>query len=170
MLLSSVLAKLRSALPSKGDVEQAFLRTKKQIGKAARVAARGRHAFKGWRRTRPFWGGVFLILGGIVILVPPYASLKLGDMVISIGTVAGVSSLLIGVMMVVIGIALWVRPAYRIVGGIAAGMLALVSLVTANLGGFLIGMVFGIIGAALMIAWTDQPKRSKQIEPSVEAT
>src|SRR5262249_48602704 len=26
-----------------------------------------RAAFRGWRRTRPFWGGVWCILGGLII-------------------------------------------------------------------------------------------------------
>lgn len=125
------------------------------------VLRHGAQQFRDWRRGRPFWGALLLLVSGLVILLPPYASFRLGDMLISIGTVAGVSSLLIGVLLIVIGVALWLRPAYRVVGAIAGGLLSLVSLVTANLGGFGIGMLLGITGSALLVAWTDQPKPAR---------
>jgi len=121
----------------------------------------GLERFRGWRRGRPFWGGLFLLASGLVIVLPPYASFRLGDMMISIGTIAGVSALLIGTLLMVIGVALWLRPEYRVVGAIAAGLLSLVSLVTANLGGFGIGMLLGVVGSALLIAWTDRPKPAR---------
>lgn len=129
--------------------------------KASPVVRKCAERFREWRRQRPFWGGLFLLASGLIILLPPYASFRIGDMMISIGTIAGVSSLLIGVLLIVIGVALWLRPAYRIVGAIAAGLLSLVSLVTANLGGFGIGMLLGVTGSALLVAWTDQPKPAR---------
>ncbi len=62
-----------------------------------------------WRRTRPFWAGVFLTGSGLVILAPPVATLRLGDLAISIGTLGGASALVIGVMLTVIGISVWLR-------------------------------------------------------------
>lgn len=113
--------------------------------------------FGHWRRTRPFWAGVFLIGSGLVILVPSYATLRLGDLVVSISTLGGASALIIGVMLIVIGISVWIRPQFRVPAGIAAGLLALVSLPTANLGGLIVGMLLGLVGAALAISWSDHP-------------
>lgn len=113
--------------------------------------------FRRWRRTRPFWAGIFLIASGLVILAPPFAALHLGDLVISLSTLGGASALIIGVMLIVLGISLWIRPQFRLPAGIAAGLLALVSLPAANLGGLIIGMLLGVLGAALAISWSDQP-------------
>ena len=99
---------------------------------------------------------MFLLGSGLVILAPPFAALHLGDLVISLSTLGGASALVIGVMLIVLGISLWVRPQYRLPAGIAAGLLALVSLPAANLGGLLIGMLLGVLGAALAISWSDQ--------------
>lgn len=112
--------------------------------------------FRRWRRTRPFWAGIFLIAAGLVILAPPFAALHLGDLVISLSTLGGASALVIGVMLIVIGISLWIRPQFRLPAAVAAALLALVSLPAANLGGLLIGMLLGLIGAALAISWSDQ--------------
>jgi hypothetical protein len=89
--------------------------------------------FGHWRRTRPFWASRFLIGSGLVILVPTYATLHLGDLVISISTLGGATALIIGVMLIVIEISVWIRPQLRLPAGIAAGLLALASLPTANL-------------------------------------
>lgn len=113
--------------------------------------------FRSWRRNRPFWAGVLLIASGLVILAPPFAALHLGDLVISLSTLGGASALIIGAMLIVIGISVWVRPQFRLPAGIAAGLLALVSLPAANLGGLIIGMLLGLIGAALAISWSDRP-------------
>lgn len=50
--------------------------------------------FRQWRRARPFWAGVFLIGSGVVILAPPFAALRLEDLVISLSTLGGAASLI----------------------------------------------------------------------------
>ncbi|MFB9433874.1 DUF6114 domain-containing protein [Streptoalloteichus tenebrarius] len=123
--------------------------------------AQGWRAFRTWRRGRPFWAGLFLGLSGVVILVPPYATLRIGDLTLAIRTIGGVSSLVIGVLLITVGLSLWVRPQFRLVAGVAAMLLALVSLVTANLGGFVVGAVLGVVGAALAVSWTDQAGQAR---------
>lgn len=113
--------------------------------------------FRHWRHTRPLWAGVFLIGSGLFILAPPYAMLRPGDLALSISTVGGASALIIGVTLIVIGISLWIRPRCRVPAGIAAGLLALGSLPTANLGGLIVGMLLGLVGAALAISWRSHP-------------
>ncbi|MFI7012562.1 DUF6114 domain-containing protein [Streptomyces sp. NPDC050145] len=112
-----------------------------------------RQSFRGWRGQRPFWGGLLSILGGLPIMYFPYANLTLGNMTIKMATTAGAGSLIIGVLLVVLGLTMWYQPHSRVFAGVAAILLALVSLVVSNFGGFVIGFLLALIGGALGIAW-----------------
>jgi hypothetical protein len=119
-------------------------------------------AFTAWRRGRPFWAGLFVAGGAFIILVPPYANLKLGDMVVSIQTLGGVSALLIGSLLAICAVSLWVAPKFRLAAGIVTVLLSLVALVVTNLGGFLVGTILSLLGGALAVAWTNAPKEPKK--------
>lgn len=112
-----------------------------------------RQSFRGWRGQRPFWGGLLSILGGLPIMYFPYANLTLGNMTIKMATTAGAGSLIIGVLLVVLGLTMWFQPHSRVFAGVAAILLALVSLVVSNFGGFVIGFLLALIGGALGISW-----------------
>lgn len=122
----------------------------------------GWRAFRRWRRGRPFWAGVFTLLAALILLYPPYASLKFGDIVISLHTVGGISALVIGVVLIACAASFWLRPEFRLAAGIVTLLLSIVAIVTANFGSFLIGTTLGVIGAALAIAWSPKPKRSRR--------
>jgi hypothetical protein len=127
--------------------------------------------FRDWRRVRPFWAGCHVMLAGVLILAPPYATLRLSNLVITISTIGGVSSLLIGVLLTLIAVSLWLRPQFRLVAGVSAVLLGLVALVTANLGGFLVGTLLAIIGGALAVSWhykTPRHRLDPIDEPDVE--
>ncbi|GAA3493240.1 DUF6114 domain-containing protein [Streptomyces prasinosporus] len=109
--------------------------------------------FRDWRGTRPFWAGLFTLLGGIPIAYFPYATLKLGHMSIAMATTAGAGSLIIGVLLVTLGLTMWFQQATRIFAGVAAILLALVSLVVSNIGGFLVGFLLALVGGALALSW-----------------
>lgn len=126
--------------------------------------------FTAWRRGRPFWAGLFVAIGALIILIPPYANLKLGDMVISIQTLGGVSALLIGSLLAVCAVSLWVAPKFRLAAGIVTVLLSLVALVVTNLGGFIFGTLFCLLGGALAVAWTNEPKKPKQAKNGAEPT
>ncbi|AMY23382.1 DUF6114 domain-containing protein [Rhodococcoides fascians] len=114
----------------------------------------GRRArFRTWRSTRPFWGGVFLTASGCMLLLPALATVKVGDLLISISTIAGVSTLLLGSMMLVCAFSVLVRAEARIPAGVAAMVLALVALPAANFGGYVLGSLFGVFGSAATLAW-----------------
>ncbi|HEY9391686.1 MAG TPA: DUF6114 domain-containing protein [Mycobacteriales bacterium] len=117
--------------------------------RVGRVSGRARQGFRRWRRGRPFWGGLLTILGGVEILLLP--SLKF-PLVVQVG-IAGVSGLLAGILMVVMGLSVWIAPHYRVFAGIATILLSLASFLTSNLGGFLIGMLLGLVGGSLACAW-----------------
>ena len=121
----------------------------------------GRARFRAWRRRRPFWGGALLAAAGIELLAAPAAqSLILPiDLIIYAG-VAGISGHLIGVLLIGIGALSWFQPAQNSFFGMVGIMLALVSFVTSNFGGFVIGMLLGIVGGGLVFAWG--PKAREQ--------
>jgi peptidoglycan/LPS O-acetylase OafA/YrhL len=127
-------------------------------------------SFTAWRRGRPFWAGLFVAVGALIILFPPYANLKFGDMIISIQTLGGVSALLIGVLLALCAVALWVAPKFRLASGIVTVLLSLVALVVTNLGGFLFGTLFSLLGGALAVAWTNEPKKPKKTKNGPEPT
>ncbi|MFE0104816.1 DUF6114 domain-containing protein [Streptomyces sp. NPDC059009] len=114
---------------------------------------RMRRSFRGWRGQRPFWGGLLTLLGGIPIMYFPYANLTLGTMTIRMATTAGAGSLIIGVLLVVLGLTMWFQPHSRVFAGVAAILLALVSLVVSNFGGFVMGFLLALIGGALGVSW-----------------
>jgi hypothetical protein len=126
-----------------------FWPTLRRRGSAARAG------YRGWRRTRPFWGGLLLVLSGLELLALPLTGVLVKGqikLVIYIG-IGGVFGVLIGILLVVAGIAVWVNPVHRVFYGIAGIVLGIVSFPASNLGGFVLGMLLAIIGGALAFAW-----------------
>ncbi|MCX4695547.1 DUF6114 domain-containing protein [Streptomyces sp. NBC_01408] len=109
----------------------------------------GAGRFRRWRRSRPFWGGFFAILAGAEICVLPLAPLK----VMLQQGVAGIPSVLMGIIMIVLGLTAWFAPPQRGPAGVLTTLIATAALVMSNLGGFLIGTLLGILGGGLMFAW-----------------
>ncbi|MBC9711412.1 monovalent cation/H(+) antiporter subunit G [Streptomyces sp. TRM66268-LWL] len=114
--------------------------------------------FRTWRGSRPFWAGFFTILGGIPIAYFPYASMKLGNLTMSMATTAGAGSLIIGVLLITLGLTMWFHHIVRVFAGVAAILLALISIPVSNLGGFLIGFLLSMVGGALSISWVPDKK------------
>ncbi|WP_328787496.1 MULTISPECIES: DUF6114 domain-containing protein [unclassified Streptomyces] len=108
-----------------------------------------------WRRSRPFWGGLFAILAGSWICVLPLAPLKI---MLQQG-VAGIPSVLMGIVMIVLGLTAWFSPPQRSLAGVLTTLIATAALVLSNLGGFLIGTLLGILGGGLMFAWQPHAAR-----------
>jgi hypothetical protein len=120
---------------------------------SAGTFTRLRLRFRDWRGTRPFWAGLFTLLGGVPIAYFPYATLKLGTMSIAMATTAGAGSLIIGVLLVTLGLTMWFQQATRVFAGVASIVLALVSLVVSNIGGFIVGFLLAMLGGALAVSW-----------------
>jgi Family of unknown function (DUF6114) len=126
---------------------------------------RGRRTFRRWRRGRPFWAGVFLILGGLQLFLS--TQLNLGDIEISFGP-QGFLAILLPVVLVLCGILVWVTPQHRMFYSVIGSVTAVYSLLGLNLGGWFLGMLFGIIGGALGISWTPvtpKPPPAEQVPP-----
>ncbi len=119
---------------------------------------RARLAFRQWRRTRPFWAGVWCLLGGAIIIYGPLTVIKL---VLVSGTVVW-AGILIGALVCVMGLFMWFSPQFRQVLGVLAILFSIVSLITSNFGGFLIGMLLGVIGGAMAFGWTPLPVKADE--------
>ncbi|MFG2597561.1 DUF6114 domain-containing protein [Streptomyces sp. NPDC048462] len=112
-----------------------------------------RRRFRTWRGNRPFWAGLFTILGGVPIAYFPYANMHLGNMTLAMSTTAGAGSLIIGILLITLGLTMWFHHIVRVFAGVAAILLALISIPVANIGGFLIGFLFSLLGGALSLSW-----------------
>ncbi|MFH9267049.1 DUF6114 domain-containing protein [Streptomyces sp. NPDC017546] len=112
-----------------------------------------RRRFRAWRGNRPFWAGLFTLAGGIPIAYFPYANMHLGNVTLAMSTTAGAGSLIIGVLLVTLGLTMWFHSIVRVFAGVASILLALISIPVANIGGFVIGFLFSLIGGALSISW-----------------
>ncbi|MFF3849418.1 DUF6114 domain-containing protein [Streptomyces sp. NPDC002328] len=134
-------------------------------GQSAGTFARLRLRFRDWRGDRPFWAGLFTLLGGLPIAYFPYATLKLGTMSLTMATTAGAGSLIIGVLLVTLGLTMWFQQATRVFAGIAAILLALVSLVVSNIGGFILGFLLALVGGALALSWAPGNPAPEGAEP-----
>ncbi|MDT9686680.1 DUF6114 domain-containing protein [Streptomyces sp. TRM76323] len=132
----------------------------------ASAADRGgpRARWRRWRRSRPFWGGLLAVLAGAEICAIPLAPLE----VMLHQGIAGVPSVLLGIVMIMLGISVWVSPQYRSLAGVVTTLIAAAALVMSNLGGFLLGTLLGIAGGAMMFAWQPvaSPRRAEPAPPA----
>lgn len=125
-----------------------------------------RRTFRTWRGNRPFWAGLFTMLGGVPIAYFPYANVHLGNMTLAMSTTAGAGSLIIGVLLVTLGLTMWFHSIVRVFAGVAAILLALISIPIANFGGFLVGFLFALVGGALSVSWVPGEAKSDEAEPA----
>jgi hypothetical protein len=112
-----------------------------------------RRSFRTWRGQRPFWAGLLTLLGGLPIIYFPYANFSLGQLTIRMATETGSGSLIIGGLLIVLGFTVWFQFSARVFAGVAAILLALVSLVVSNFGGFLVGFLLALIGGGMALSW-----------------
>ncbi|WP_407548521.1 DUF6114 domain-containing protein [Streptomyces sp. Pv4-95] len=110
---------------------------------------RRRAVFRRWRRTRPFWAGLLLVLGGAELLLVPLSPLTV---LVSLG-LGGLAALGIGLALMVAGVFLWCTPSARHYVSVNALILSVLSFAATNLGGFLVGMGLGIAGSAMGFGW-----------------
>lgn len=112
------------------------------------------------------------MLGGTLIAYIPATAFKLllianGSLVIgiSVGALVGAFGLML----------LFVRP-LRVLLGVLILMLSLVSFFTSDFGGLLLGMLMGLVGGSLALAWVPtkvtwrQKRRARKPAPAGEGT
>lgn len=118
--------------------------------------------FKSWRKRRPFGAGLAMILSGLVMLAPAYLSVKVSNIQVQISTLSGVSTALLGILLITCGISTWTRTEGRILTGVAAMVLGIVALPAANFGGFVLGSMLALIGGAMSLSWDPEERLSRK--------
>jgi hypothetical protein len=116
----------------------------------ARPVGQARLAWRRWRHTRPFWGGLLIIFAGAEMLLSEQAPLPV---IVHIG-VQGLAGYLVPIVLVLCGLLIWLSPLQQTFYSVLAVLLALGSWITSNLGGFFVGLLLGVIGGALAYAWS----------------
>lgn len=129
---------------------------------AARPSAWQR--FRAWRRGRPFWGGLVAIVAGLEIYATSQTSI--GDMEIKIGP-GGMAAYVIPLMLVAAGLLSWFTPAQRHFYGIIVPAISIYALLEINFGGWIFGTILGMVGGALIFAWTEDKGQSAAAEAGV---
>jgi len=124
------------------------------LARARARLAGWRRGFRHWRQTRPFWAGVITLAAAYELVAVP--NLKLGGITIQQG-IAGIATWLMAALMALMAMVMWFQPHLRVIAGLSTILFALASFLTSNLGGFLLGMVLGLVGGSLAVAW-DFPK------------
>ena len=138
------------------DDEQQERVAKRRDGEHRAKSAPARERFRVWRKQRPFLPGLLVILSGVVMLAPAYFTIRVSDLLVMIATISGVSTLLIGAALIMFGIGMWLQPFAAPYLGVMSILVAIISLPTSNIGGFLVGSLLGIVGGALGLAWEDR--------------
>lgn len=116
---------------------------------ASSGGGRARQAWRDWWRTRPFWGGLLIVLGGVEISLTVKAPMRV---VLHVG-LQGIAGYALPLVMVLCGLLLWFSPGQRLFYSLVAVLVSLATWITSNLGGFFIGMLLGIIGGSLAFGW-----------------
>ena len=116
-----------------------------------------RSAFWRWRHARPFWGGLLVLLAGIWIFLTEKAPLPV---IVHVG-MQGFIGYLVPIVLALCGVLLIVNPAQRLFYSLLAAVLSLASWLTSNLGGFILGLLLGLIGSALAFAWSPDKHRAR---------
>jgi Family of unknown function (DUF6114) len=126
---------------------------------AADVAGAARRAGRGWRRSRPFWGAVIiLVAGGETAAVRFTLPLRSTWTILPAG-------LLIAGGMIACGLLLLFDPAQRSLYAVVEILLAITALETSHLGGYLVGTLLGLAGGATAFAWVPGLPSAPRADP-----
>jgi hypothetical protein len=115
-------------------------------------------AFRLWRRSRPFWGACWAILGGLVITYIPLRALQF----VFVTQTPIWAGILVGALILLLAVFALLQPQNRYLIGAAIIVLALVSFITSDFGGLFVGMLAVLLGGALMLSWTPVAATTKR--------
>lgn len=144
-------------VPFLNDTDDAATSSTPVVGSHAAPSQSFWSRFRTWRRTRPFWGALFAFLGGGEILLTMLAPLPI---VIHFGTLT-LLGFAVPILMMLCALMLWIAPHPRLFYASLILLLSLTSWILSNLGGFVLGLLLGIVGGALALTWTSEPRRGR---------
>jgi Family of unknown function (DUF6114) len=114
--------------------------------------------FRAFRRTRPFWGGLWLALGGVVVI-------KLNSYPMGVAMTGGFNrsaGYILGGAMVLFALVALASPLYARLVGVLGVLAAMAAFIGSNFGGFVVGSVLGILGGSMIWGWGELgPSRSR---------
>ncbi|MER5638883.1 DUF6114 domain-containing protein [Kitasatospora sp. NPDC002227] len=110
---------------------------------------RARLAFRGWRRTRPFWAAVWTALGGFVIFYLPLAPVT-ALLHVGLGGITGMAG---GAILMALALLMLLLPSQRYTAGIITVIVGVASFPLTNLGGFFVGMFCSVLGGVMAVGW-----------------
>ncbi|AQL42405.1 hypothetical protein BV210_06615 [Halorientalis sp. IM1011] len=119
-----------------------------------------RSRFDEWKQGRPFLGALLLMIGGAVI---GWVPIQFATELAIIGGSFTVIGLVFAAMVFLTGAFVMARPELSTIFGVIGIALSILSLIGA-LGGLFVGMLIGIIGGNLCVAW-----RHPDPDPSTSA-
>ncbi|AQL43670.1 hypothetical protein BV210_13590 [Halorientalis sp. IM1011] len=108
-------------------------------------------AFARWRSRRPFAGGTLLVLGGMIIAAIP---IRLQMISATQGPSFSALGIVFAAMVVACGVFAIVKPQLSTLIGVTGIAMSILSLIGA-FGGLVIGMLVGIVGGSLCVAWQE---------------
>ncbi len=95
------------------------------------------------------------VAGGAEILASERAPVRV---IVHLG-VQGLAGYLLPLVLLLCGLLLWFNPEQRLFYSILAVVVSLGTWITSNLGGFILGLVLGVVGGSLAFGWTlGEPK------------
>ena len=119
---------------------------------------RWRQSFRGWRRSRPFWGGLLVTLGGAEILLTYRAAF---GVVLHFG-LYGLAGYLVPGLLTLLGLLIVFDPVHRTFYSVLSVLAALGTWLTSNHGGFMIGMLLGLVGGSLAFGWQQGERTARK--------
>lgn len=114
---------------------------------------RRRQDFKQWREERPFWGGIFLAVGGMTAGYTPFQVLTSWLFREGQAQIIGIMGSFFATAVILAGLGVLVNPELSNLLGMVGITFTILATLVGNFGGLLIGTFLGIIGGALCIAW-----------------
>jgi hypothetical protein len=127
-----------------------------------------RTKFREFRWTRPFWGGLLVLVAGFLIFVFAVPFNPVTKIIhAGLGAIGGI---LLGLIAMFLGVMIWIRPEAKNVAGVLAVIVGLVAFPVSNLGGFVVGMLFAVIGGCWAFGWTLPPKHQDLDSDDLEPT
>jgi CDP-diglyceride synthetase len=118
---------------------------------AAKLAADAWHGWRQWQLSRPFCGGLLMILAGIELLVVQW---WVGVAQLSAGAaLAGPVQPLLASGLVLCGVLTLLQPVHRIPYSAIAVLLAIGAVLTPDIGGYVAGALLGATGGSVSFAW-----------------
>lgn len=121
-------------------------------------------------------GGLFILLGGIALLFVGaiLAAIMgaflgsfsfLGPDPVAIVNTMGILGVVFGLIDVALGVVMFVKPGLSKILGAVVLVVSLASII--GLGGFILGLILGVVGGILGIAWKPSPAAAAAYQPAM---